>query len=103
MKTKVLVKLIWILPSEGGKKSIPVSGVRYAPIIKILGDDDETEWSVVINITKTDGMCSCGELGYLVDWAPHQKLSAMKNFQLYEGDVLVAYGEMVESYKQHSC
>ena len=98
-------KIKWLSPDEGGRKTlIPITSNgkndnRYCPIIMIQNVDNTkntVNWSADIYIQSyTDKYESNAKVSYLSENAPFELLQVGRNFNLYEGNRLVATGQFV--------
>lgn len=94
----VNAKITWKSPVEGGRKNLPGQNSRYCPIIKFNGENSSVgNWSADITILKTDydSLYSLAELKYLSPNAPNCNIYTGNKFMLYEGNRLVALGEVL--------
>jgi hypothetical protein len=89
----------WLTPEEGGRKAPPL-GSWYASVAGFGGvpPDPAEAWSLVVEFESEPDtelkqrVC----VRFLAPEAPHELLHAGSRFQLYEGQQLVARGEVVE-------
>ena len=90
-------RIIWITPSNGGRKSLP-QGDKYAPIIINRGErisEQKDLWSLIVNNkTITEEYITLAEVHYLSDDAP-SNLATGFEFDLYEGSKKVAEGKII--------
>ena len=93
---KVKAEIRWTPESEGGRKKVMPVGMRYCPIIvaKPLESTGPT-WSVTIINKSIDGLSSTADLSFTSPDAPHDTLMVGLEFDLYEGQNLVASGKVV--------
>ena len=96
MNPKAKVKLIWPPPSEGGRKKIMPVGMRYCPVIiaKPL-EATGSNWSVAVVNKTIEGLASEAEIAFMSPEAPHDVLAPGLPFDLYEGQNLVASGNVI--------
>lgn len=95
-KTKK-AKIFWLAEEDGGRKTPPLAGTRYCPIIQFESDKGEHElWSAdfVTSHIDDDGS-SIVDISYLADNAPVENLYSGNKFRLFEGNKLVATGEIL--------
>lgn len=89
------VKIVWIPPEKGGRKSIPPEG-KYYSVSRFPDDTDpqDNAWSVVFQLknqeNKAGKIISFGLVDFLVDWAPREKFEKHDQFEIYEGFKKVA-------------
>ena len=93
---KVEAEIRWTPESEGGRKQVMPVGIRYCPVIaaKPLESTGST-WSVAIINKSIDGLSSTADLSFMSPDAPHDTLTLELEFDLYEGQNLVATGKVV--------
>jgi len=95
MKKKVYAKINWLPAEEGGRKLPMAVNIKYCPLI-VFPDSlmrDGENWSAEIYVlSQVDKYKSIASLSYLVDSAPFELLQEGREFDLFEGDRLVASG-----------
>lgn len=85
-------KINWIPKDKCGRGS-PKSGAKYSQIIKM--EEFDSNWSVVLICNQLiDNEMTC-EMGFLSEEAPVHMLSIGKPFELYEGNKMVAKGQIL--------
>lgn len=96
-KKYVKAVIEWIRKEHGGRSKVPPVGTRYCPIINILNETEEGfSWSADITIEQYVTQYSCYvSLKYLSEQAPYNKLKNGEEFELYEGERLVAKGKII--------
>jgi hypothetical protein len=93
-------RVSWILASAGGRQSLP-TGTQYSTISKFPEDGPEwpnRAWSVVVDFSpppSVQGNPSIGEVRFLFEEAPQERLCAGRGFELYEGGRHVAHVELL--------
>ena len=100
MKKWMNAKIQWLTEEEGGRRApVPVvsnekNNSKYCPIIVFPNVIYKNEsWSADINIrSQVDKYESIAEISYLSEDAPFELLQEGANFELYEGNRLVATG-----------
>ncbi len=93
MNKRFKARIHWLSKDEGGRNYLP-KGKKYAPIIKITKSPLKIEdfWSIFVeNIQYLGDNETISEMKYLSDFAPNN-LSADVEFELFEGNKLVAKG-----------
>jgi hypothetical protein len=95
-KQRVKAEINWTPESEGGRKKVMPVGMRYCPVIvaKPLEITGST-WSVAIINKSIDGLFSTADLSFMSPDAPHETLTVGLEFDLYEGQNLVASGKII--------
>lgn len=95
----VHVELIWLKPSEGGRKT-PFKGAKYSTVIGFpsitTAEINDTNWSVVLNFDSEETNPSQGVMSFLFDNAPQHLLVPELEFVLLEGKRIVAMGKVIE-------
>lgn len=90
-----LAKIEWCSVEDGGRKVIPSKG-RYFSVAKFSEDihSKYETWSVVFEL---DSLCqesgkliSTGNVDFLMDTAPQEKMRKNNTFEIYEGPKKVA-------------
>jgi hypothetical protein len=91
-KSVVAVRIRWLSPEEGGRKTMPLAG--YMPRIEFhdFPFPDGESWSIVLTALETNGMVSVGSMRFLSDHAPVEALHRGGAFELFEGGRKVAEG-----------
>ncbi len=102
MANKTVPAIIrWLTPEEGGRAR-PPSGPTYSTVAIFEGVSDAwsraSAWSLVLEYEEWPDPHSetKASVGFLVDNGPEPWLKAGARFELYEGRMLVARGEVVE-------
>lgn len=91
----------WVPTVEGGRSALPMAH-QYATVARFREDGarwSEEAWSVVLDFPVTpaeQGSPSVGEVRFLVDGAPHERLHVGNAFELFEGPRRVAYVELID-------
>lgn len=98
MTNSIKAKIYWLKPKEGGKEKIQ-HGSKYSTVAKFKDIEEKwpnEAWSIVaeINEPPTDYVSICN-FSFLVEWAPSELLYSGSKFELYEGNRLVAKGEIL--------
>jgi len=89
------VRIEWLPPDEGGRKSIPLGG-KYYSVSRFPEDEawQSNAWSVVFELKKktVEGeiIVSYGTVGFLMDAAPKERMEKYDCFEIYEGPQKVA-------------
>lgn len=97
---KSKARVTWLSSNEGGRSSLP-DGRRYVTIGKFPQDGPEWPdgaWSVVLNFDpppSVQGSPSVGEVAFLMDTAPQDRLRKGQRFELFEGHTRVGVVEVV--------
>ena len=92
----VEAKVVWVKPEEGGKKKIPPVGMMFYPMIKIDGDKERINWSLVlVNKEFIDRYQTIATIKFIMDNAPQHLLRSGSEFTLYEGARIIAKGKIV--------
>lgn len=99
MNHSVRTKINWLPPEAGGRQK-PPAGPRYSTVAKFTDEEAEQSdqaWSIVIEFSEKpdESGCSEGELRFLVSDAPVHLLYPGNHFSLFEGQRLVATGEVI--------
>jgi hypothetical protein len=98
MNTKIAM-IEWLPQSQGGRLAPPI-GPRYVAPVKFDSDSGDwpvEAWSLVVDrIDAPHGPNKwLARVGFLVDEAPHERLTDDADFGLYEGKRCVARGHVV--------
>lgn len=100
---KYIAKISWLIADGGGRKNgIPFNTDKYAPIIRT---DNRTNtyatWSVVVNnYEMIDSTTTLAKVCYVFPNRAPNNLTPGLQFELYEGNKLVAYGEILEEFHE---
>ncbi|WP_139108769.1 hypothetical protein [Brevibacillus laterosporus] len=99
MKKVVKAKIRWLQANEGGRNT-PISGYgwRYCPIVQFDSDQETDDvWSSdIVWYEEPDAeLCVIPDFSFLVEEAPYELPRSKNKFRLYEGNKLVAVGEII--------
>ncbi|EAM2866277.1 hypothetical protein AHS81_21460 [Salmonella enterica] len=89
------VRIEWLSPDKGGRKSIPREG-KYYSVSRFPEDEawQSNAWSVVFELKKkkVEGqiIVSYGTVDFLMDKAPKERMEKYDRFEIYEGPKKVA-------------
>ena len=105
MKKWMNARIKWLSANEGGRMTlIPIvsderNDNKYCPIITIANMiPNGNSWSAVIYVKKyIDKYESIARISYLSDDAPFESLQEEIEFNLYEGNRLVATGQFLDN------
>lgn len=97
-------RIHWKTKADGGRSKPPagVGSPFYATVVRFTDSNEpwppENAWSLVIEKieSESDEYDWVADVRYLVNEAPHDELRPNREFELYEGAKLVAYGVLVE-------
>jgi len=99
MNRTVLAQIIWIPEEQGGRKEPPQGSIYYA---LARFDDIKDQWPLVAwtlvvksPIPPTKSLSVVTEVGLLMPNAPAELLRPGSSFELFEGNKLVATGEVL--------
>lgn len=99
MKKIVKAKIRWLLANEDGRNTqISGYGWRYCPIIQFDSEKETDDvWSadIVWYEEPDDELCVIADFSFLVEDAPFELLRRNNRFRLYEGNKMVAVGEII--------
>lgn len=96
--------ITWLTESKGGRKALP-AGLRYVTVARFPEDGEnwtQQAWSVVATFSippSEQGSPSTGDVRFLVDEAPRERIAPDRHFDLYEGGRRVA---VVQVLGEHS-
>src|SRR5947199_4715027 len=95
----VRVRICWVPPGAGGRDS-PPPGPRYSTVARfadLASKWPEEAWSIVAELHGKPDRSGCMDatLRFLTDDAPSNLLYPGSRFDLFEGDQLVAAGEVL--------
>ena len=98
MKKSMNALIQWLKADENGRKTRMRTHVRYCPRIVFDGDENSNDsWSAaMVNIQYIKEYTTIAILSFLSEKAPFEKLRSGETFCLYEGDRLVAKGEIMD-------
>lgn len=97
VKKYFISQIEWVPYGEGGRKKVPLKGIRYCPLIRIYGTVSYEEWSI-------DFICpdfketNLIKFKFLVDDAPCELLEKNMTYNIYEGNKKVAKLKIIECY-----
>lgn len=89
------VRIEWLPPDKGGRKSIPLEG-KYYSVSRFPEDEawQSNAWSVVFELKKQkiegEIIVSYGTVDFLMDTAPKERMEKYDRFEIYEGPKKVA-------------
>ena len=90
-----IAKIFWIESEVGGKKQLPGVNENFYPMLKLDSYNESMNWSLVLkNIQFINNHETISEVDFIMKNAPHELLSKGSNFELYEGNHLVARGRI---------
>lgn len=93
-----LAKIYWLTKEQGGRLNpIPMNYDKYAPLIRIAGETQDNNWSILVNnFELIDSTTTFAKVSYLFpENAPNNLMPGIR-FELYEGRKLVACGEILK-------
>jgi hypothetical protein len=101
MSRKVLARICWISPADGGREH-PPTGRRYSTVARFEKEAKnwpKQAWSIVAEFVdgSDDSSGVLAELRFLAPSAPSHLLKPGNRFDLFEGHRLVAHGEVLET------
>lgn len=93
-------RICWIPASAGGRKQ-PPAGPRYSTVARFDEEDEQNEWSVIVEFEQRpdDRGCVEGQIKFLIPEAPFYLLRPGKQFHLTEGARVVATVEIIPCIK----
>jgi len=95
MKKTMKAVIHWMPPEEGGRKAVIPVGMRYCPMLVFENEQPgDSQWSAEVYNNVVDGRTSSADVSYLMEDAPMYLLQPGKKFMLYEGQRVVAEGEL---------
>lgn len=91
-------RICWIPASAGGRKQ-PPAGPRYSTVARFDEEDEQNEWSVIVEFEQRpdDRGCVEGQIKFLIPEAPFYLLRPGKQFHLTEGARVVAVVEILSN------
>ena len=93
MNKTVIVDFKWTPENTGGKKHIFPKGMRFRPIMVIVGNENaDSLWSANVLNLSVQGRETKSEVSYIADDAPHHMLLSGNSVLLYEGHNVIAEG-----------
>ena len=101
MKRWMNATIKWIQTKDGGRRLPMAIGIRYCPIIEFPSTIAQKKfWSADIYVlSQTNRYESTAKLSYFSEKAPFELLQEGVDFELYEGDRLVATGTICSEYE----
>lgn len=93
-------RICWIPATMGGRKQ-PPTGPRYSTVARFNDEDDQNEWSVIIEFEQQpdDRGCLEAQIRFLAPEAPFYLFQPGKQFHLLEGARVVATVEIISRTK----
>ena len=95
-------RVTWVSSSQGGRSALP-TGSEYVTVARFPEDGDRWQqeaWSVVLRASPSpaeQGSPTSGDVAFLVDEAPQDRLRPGRRFDLFEGGRRVAEVELIDS------
>lgn len=93
--------VFWIPFSKGGREKHMLKNTRYCPIIVFPGEEMNGTWSAeILTSSVNDDNESIIDISFLFPNAPFELLKPRAEFELYEGNKLVAKGVMNKAIRR---